>query len=322
MSQITAQGGQIKKKQNPFSQVSNHPLRNPELSLRAKGLYALIQSYINIPNFILYKSALQNMCSEGRDAFESAWKELKNSGYLIQNRITVKGRFSYEYELLDFPNPDATTTSNNNNSDTEIPHTENPSSVKPGTEKPVCGKPVDLIRKINNNKLTKESFIQSKYSNSNMQLDQGEKNEGMNLPPIETIEQAIINNRDLNKFSYFDYIEYVKNQIDFDRVKSFAFYASECNRENATMEWVKLIADLYISEDDLLYIGKAHYRMSTVKQKLMLIDWSQMIGIFSNFTKLSSEKVIRNPKNYMIASLLNASSSSGLTAMAIEESSY
>lgn len=321
MSQITAQGGQIKKKQNPFSQVSNHPLRNPELSLRAKGLYALIQSYINIPNFILYKSTLQNMCSEGRDAFESAWKELKCSGYLIQNRITIKGRFSYEYELLDFPNPDAY-TANNNISDTEIPYTENPSSVKPDTEKPACGKPVDLNRKINNNKLTKESFIQSEYSNTVIRSDQTEKNEGMNLPTIETIEQAIINNRDLNKFSYFDYIEYVKTQIDFNKVKNFAFYATECNRESATMEWVKLMADLYISEDDLLYIGKAHYRMSTVKQKLMLIDWSQMIGIFSNFTKLSSEKVIRNPKNYMIASLLNASSSSGLTAMAIEESSY
>ena len=50
----------------------------------SKGLYSLIQSYITIPNFVLYKDYLMKQCKEGRDAFNSTWKELKDAGYLIQ----------------------------------------------------------------------------------------------------------------------------------------------------------------------------------------------------------------------------------------------
>ena len=47
--------GTFRKKKIYFSQVSNEALRDENLSLKAKGLYALIQSYITIENFILYK---------------------------------------------------------------------------------------------------------------------------------------------------------------------------------------------------------------------------------------------------------------------------
>ena len=97
--------GSFRKKKIYFSQVSNTALRDTELSLKAKGLYALIQSYITIENFTLYKSTLKNSCIEGEKAFESTWKELKEKGYLIQYRMqTSKGTYYYEYELLDEAN--------------------------------------------------------------------------------------------------------------------------------------------------------------------------------------------------------------------------
>jgi len=94
--------GSFKGKRVYFSQVSNHAIRDNELSMKAKGLYALIQSYITIENFILYKNTLKKQCKEGEKAFESAWKELKVRGYLLQNRHKhSNGTFYYEYELLD-----------------------------------------------------------------------------------------------------------------------------------------------------------------------------------------------------------------------------
>lgn len=97
--------GSFRKKKIYFSQVSNAALRDIELSLKAKGLYALIQSYITIEDFTLYKSTLKNSCIEGEKAFESTWKELKEKGYLIQYRMqTSKGTYYYEYELLDEAN--------------------------------------------------------------------------------------------------------------------------------------------------------------------------------------------------------------------------
>lgn len=96
--------GSFKSKRVYFSQVSNTALRDNKLSLKAKGLYALIQSYITIENFTLYKNTLKKNCPEGNKAFENAWKELKDKGYLIQERHQNEdGTFYYLYELLDVP---------------------------------------------------------------------------------------------------------------------------------------------------------------------------------------------------------------------------
>ncbi len=97
-------GGRFRKKRVNFSMVSNEIIRDPEVSLKAKGLYSLIQSYITIEDFIVYKRFLLSQCSEGKKAFESAWKELKDTGYLLQYRMQdEKKHFYYEYELLDSP---------------------------------------------------------------------------------------------------------------------------------------------------------------------------------------------------------------------------
>ena len=97
-------GGRFRRKRVDFSIVSNDIIRNPNISLRAKGLYTLIQSYITLDDFVVYKGFLQSKCSEGKKAFESAWKELKDTGYLLQYRMQdEKKHFYYEYELLDTP---------------------------------------------------------------------------------------------------------------------------------------------------------------------------------------------------------------------------
>lgn len=96
------QGGRFRQKKVNFSMVPNEIIRDENISLKAKGLYALIQSYITLDNFILYKGFLQSHCREGKKAFESAWKELKDTGYLLQYRMqNAQNQFYYEYELVD-----------------------------------------------------------------------------------------------------------------------------------------------------------------------------------------------------------------------------
>lgn len=95
-------GGKFRKKRTNFSMVSNDIIRNDSVSLKAKGLYALIQSYITIDNFTLYKGFLQSKCIEGERAFDSAWRELKEKGYLVQYKLKDENnKYYYEYELLD-----------------------------------------------------------------------------------------------------------------------------------------------------------------------------------------------------------------------------
>lgn len=97
--------GAFRKKKVYFTQVSNNILRDNSISLKAKGLYSLIQSYITIEGFTLYKTFLMKQCKEGERAFESTWKELKDTGYLIQYKLKddKTGVFYYEYELMDEP---------------------------------------------------------------------------------------------------------------------------------------------------------------------------------------------------------------------------
>lgn len=94
----------FRKKKVYFTQVSNHLLDDKNLSLKAKGIYSLIQRYITIENWDISISHLISMSKDGEKSFNSGWKELKDKGYLKQYRIPnreKKGQFDYEYELLD-----------------------------------------------------------------------------------------------------------------------------------------------------------------------------------------------------------------------------
>lgn len=97
------------KKYN-FSMVYNTALQDPKLSLKAKGLYSLIQSMITRESDV-YKWQIKQYCREGDTAFESAWNELKTNGYLkiYRSPTGANKTFCYEFELLDIP--DTTTKS-------------------------------------------------------------------------------------------------------------------------------------------------------------------------------------------------------------------
>lgn len=99
------QNGKFRPRRVNFAAVSNTALQDVHLSLKSKGLYALIQSYIGKPNFDLYKKTLKNECKEGSKAFDAAWKELKETGYLKVYRIPkgMRNQYVYEFELLDIP---------------------------------------------------------------------------------------------------------------------------------------------------------------------------------------------------------------------------
>ena len=86
-----------------FTVVQNIIAKNDGLSLKAKGLYLVIQANITMPNKQWKKTDFMNMTKEGRKAFDSAWNELKEFGFLkIYKRSTQSGFISM-YELLDEP---------------------------------------------------------------------------------------------------------------------------------------------------------------------------------------------------------------------------
>lgn len=72
----------MKFRQNEFTWIGNSVVMDRKLSLKAKGLYLLIQCYTTGPSL----STLINECREGEKAFMNALEELISYGYLIQHK--------------------------------------------------------------------------------------------------------------------------------------------------------------------------------------------------------------------------------------------
>lgn len=103
------------RKKNGFTIAGNTLTRDKKLSLKAKGLYLLIASYITFEDIMLTKSFIFSMCVEKEKAFETVWGELKEEGYLkVYMKPSSKG-WSVEYELLDEPKKGAHTFYLNSN---------------------------------------------------------------------------------------------------------------------------------------------------------------------------------------------------------------
>jgi hypothetical protein len=65
-----------------FTQIRNSVLRDPKLTLKAKGLIALLLS--NSSKWTSYMKQIEQICSEGRDAIRSAVQELEANDYLLR----------------------------------------------------------------------------------------------------------------------------------------------------------------------------------------------------------------------------------------------
>lgn len=87
-----------------YTVMSNHHLRNRNLSLRAKGLISLM---LSLPDDWDYSvNGLAAICSEGVKAIRTTLKEIEEAGYLIRTRKQDKGgRFSYDYDIYEEPQP-------------------------------------------------------------------------------------------------------------------------------------------------------------------------------------------------------------------------
>lgn len=93
----------VQKTQN-YTVMSNHHLRNKELSLKAKGLISLMLSLP--PEWDYSVQGLVSICKESHTSVRSALKELETHNYLIRERKnSEKGYFVYEYTLYEIPEP-------------------------------------------------------------------------------------------------------------------------------------------------------------------------------------------------------------------------
>ena len=116
------------EKTRDYTVMSNHHLRNTNLSLKAKGLLSLM---LSLPEEWDYTTkGLARICKDGVDSICAGVRELEDHGYVVRERVrNANGQLgAIEYTILEQPRPPE-------------PKRENPVQANPVLGSPVLGKP-------------------------------------------------------------------------------------------------------------------------------------------------------------------------------------
>ena len=138
-----------------YTVMSNHHLRNHQLSLKAKGLLSMM---LSLPDDWNYTTrGLAKICKEGVDAIGGALRELESAGYIVRHQLRDRqGRISdTEYVIYEQPQPRQPETPQPDTAapDTDSLDTDSLDTAFPYLDKPDTEKPAELnIEKSNTQK--------------------------------------------------------------------------------------------------------------------------------------------------------------------------
>ena len=144
-------------KEDNYVIVDKAFLLNEKISLKAKGLLALLLSYPDDWQF--YEAEIVQHAADKANSLSSGLKELIENGYIVRKLGKDEtGKFKgYEYHIYEKPITEKPIMEKpiTENPITEKPITEKPITEKPITENPITENPVLLNNKDTKNKDTK-----------------------------------------------------------------------------------------------------------------------------------------------------------------------
>ena len=280
--------------------MSNHHLRNKELSLKAKGL---LSQMLSLPEDWDYTLAgLSHINREKIDAIREAVKELEKAGYIVRSRERdEKGRLrGAEYVIYEQPQPREpdTATSSEQPPILDYPTLENPTLEKPTQEKPTLENPTQLNKDIS----SKEQSITDLSSTHSIPFHSPNplpyEQDKAATPPERKRTEAKSNS------AVEIYREIIKDNIEYDHL------IQNCNVDvDRLNEIVDIMLETVCTARKTIRIAGDDYPAELVKSKFMKLD-SGHIEFVLDCMRENTTKV-RNIKQYLKAVLFNAPSTIG-----------
>ena len=269
------------EKTRDYTVMSNHHLRNTDLSLKAKGLLSLM---LSLPEEWDYTTkGLARICKDGVDSICAGVRELEEQGYVIRERVrNSNGQLgAIEYTILEQPRPPQPKQ--------EKPERENPVQANPVLDNPVLGKPeqenpTQLNIDISSNQISKKDLSSTEISNpiqSNPPTPAGARMGTDRMGARECYREVILDN-----------IEY-----------SYLVQDSHIDREQLD-EIVDLIVDTVCSARKVIRIAGDDYPAEVVKSRFMKLDSSHVQYVMDCMK--DNTTYVRNIKKYLLAALYNA----------------
>ena len=267
-------------KTRDYTVMSNHHLRNTELSLKAKGLLSLM---LSLPeNWDYTTKGLAAICKDGIDSISSCIRELEKHGYIIRERMrNEKGQLTtIEYTILEQPK-------------NTLPEQEKPIRENPVLDIPAQAEPIqENTAQLNTNKSNKKELntdISNTYPIKSYQKEPAPaqptkgKSDRIGYDEVETYRQII------------------KENIDYDVL------SVNLNRDASMLdEIVDLMTETVCTQKSSLVIAGDTYPAAIVKSKLLKLTSEHIEYVIDCMRENTSD--IRNIKKYLLAALFNAPS--------------
>ena len=255
-----------------YTVMSNHHLRNANLSLKAKGLLSMM---LSLPEDWNYTTrGLAKICKEGVDAIGAALRELEAAGYIVRHKLRDRqGRISdTEYVIYEQPQL--------RKPDTDSPDTENPYMDKPDTEKPAelnIEKP--NTQKQNTHGASTDSIPFRETAAA--QLPERKGRDAMSVSEIENYRELILEN------------------IEYDHLcREFTTYREDLD------EIVELMVETVCAKRKTTRIAGSDFPHEVVRSRFLKLDSSHIEFVMECLRNNTTE--IRNMKQYLLAVLFNA----------------
>ena len=255
-----------------YTVMSNHHLRNANLSLKAKGLLSMM---LSLPEDWNYTTrGLAKICKEGVDAIGAALRELEAAGYIVRHKLRDRqGRISdTEYVIYEQPQL--------RKPDTDSPDTENPDMVKPDTEKP--------------------AELNIEKSNTEKSITYGSSTDSIPFRETAAARPPERKGRDAMSVTEIEnYRDLILENIEYDYLcREFATYREDLD------EIVELMVETVCARRKTTRIAGSDFLHEVVRSRFLKLDSEHIRFVMDSLQKNTTE--VRNMKQYLLTVLFNA----------------
>ena len=285
-----------------YTVMSNHHLRNKELTLKAKGL---LSQMLSLPEDWDYTLAgLSQINRESIDAIRTAIWELEKAGYIKrQQGRDAKGKMTaIEYTIYEQPQPPDDTPPG-----LDKPILENPTPGNPILENPIPGKPTtenptQLNKDIQKTDLPKKekriTDEQSTHSIPILSPNPSPSDREAATPPERKRKESDA------QTAFEIYREIIKDNISYDiLMQDMKFDGDRLD------EIVDIMLETVCTRRKTIRIAGDDYPAELVKAKFMKLDGEHIRFVLDCMRENTTK--IRNIKQYLRAVLFNAPSTIG-----------
>lgn len=263
----------IEKNKN-YTVMSNHHLRNKELTLKSKGLLSLMLSLPEEWDYTL--KGLSCICKEGIDAIRASVQELEQYGYVERHRIrNDKGWLTgTEYIIHEYP--------------VIYPEQSKPTLEKPTQEKPMLENPTLVNPTLENpTQINKDKTITKELNKDLIKYQ--------SINPSDTATDSIsTDNRWIDRYNQNETL--IKTNIEYTALLH--------SYDRSIVDEIVSVMTEVLTVDTAYYtIEKKQYPTELVRKRFLEIGFAKMDAFLIEFSRRTEK--IHNTKAYLITSLFN-----------------